>query len=208
MQTFHLLLNPNSHIKIDKNKQQVVFQELSNVSVEKLQSVTIQFLPQECYAFSYDSAVSYSFKDKNLLQKPKNYFLNIEHPKINRVCDGVLFSYNNNKIHFLLLEMKSQNAGYEDQLVNAKLLIEYTLKLYQIFDNQSIEFDIQMVLFSYNHERRTITKHKRTFIRNSEDENFTEVKLIAKKMQSHPNEAFVDYELDSPKAFVDWRRFF
>lgn len=194
--TFHKLLNPECFIEIEQNRRRVKFSERLNTQQDRLQSVTIEDLPENCFAFSFDQEVSYSFRDKSAKLKPKNYFLNIEYQKINSVSDGLIIHYKENEVEIMILEMKSLQAKYETQLVNTKLLIEYVLAMYQMFE-QPITYKIRLIGFSY---KRPITLHKKGFGRKI-------LKPYEENMQAYPKK-YIEYAFHEPQGYIEWGKIF
>lgn len=193
--TFHKLLNPECFIEIEQNRRRVKFSE-NNTQSDTLQSVTIENLPENCFAFSFDQEVNYSFLNKNRKLKPKNYFLNTEYQKINSVSDGLIIHYKENEVEIMILEMKSIQAKYETQLVNTKLLIEYVLAMYQMFE-KSITYKICLIGFSY---KRPITLHKKGFGKKI-------LKLSEENMQAYP-EKYIKHVFHERQGYIEWQKVF
>jgi len=149
----------NSSLKLEKFKNQLIFTENNENSL--LQEVRITEIPDDVEAFSLDKEVVFSKNDK---RKLFNEFLSIENEFINKRCDGVLIFQDDNQIHILICEMKSEKPTpqkYEYQLQNVGSFVQYLIDLYLKFSNQKLEIkSFKYVLFFREKSNGIIKKEK------------------------------------------------
>jgi len=149
----------NSSLKLEKFKNQLIFTENNENSL--LQEVRITEIPDDVEAFSLDKEVVFSKNDK---RKLFNEFLNIDNEFINKRCDGVLIFQDDNQIHILICEMKSEKPTpqkYEYQLQNVGSFVQYLIDLYLKFSNQKLEIKpFKYVLFFREKSKDIINKEK------------------------------------------------
>jgi len=140
------LLKEELWLKIEGNTLKI--EEERNFSGNKnLQSVTINDLPDDVFAFTTDKIL-------NLTEgKIRNQFLSDqEKGTIHKNCDAVIIQYKGNELKVMLCELKSYSPkGYETQLVNTKLFVDYLISLYNTFKKETdinlTMTDIWYVLF-------------------------------------------------------------
>ncbi len=140
------LLREELWLKIEGNVLKIE-EEGNTLGERRLQAVTINDLPDDVFAFTTD-------KSLNLNEgKLRNQFLNDNQKgNIHKNCDAVLVQYKNNELKVMLCELKSYSpTGYEAQLVNTKLFMDYLLSLYNTFkeenDPELTMTDVWYVLF-------------------------------------------------------------
>ncbi len=133
------LLNPQLIIPI-KGKQ-VRIQEENNPVNTNLKEVIITNIPDSSFTFSADKKTkACSEKSCKLLPVRNNLLNNSEKNQINKCCDGIIIHNDNNGLHIIFGELKSSAGGYENQLMNSKLFVDYLIQLYNTFhlkDNSS-----------------------------------------------------------------------
>ncbi|MGB1243485.1 MAG: hypothetical protein ACPG49_13240 [Chitinophagales bacterium] len=140
------LLKEELWLKIEGNTLKI--EEEGNSSGNKhLQSVTINDLPDDVFAFTTDKIL-------NLAEgKIRNQFLSDqEKGSIHKNCDAVIVQYKENELKVMLCELKSYSPkGYETQLINTKLFVDYLLSLYNTFKKETDSIltmtDVWYVLF-------------------------------------------------------------
>ncbi len=122
------LLREELWLKIEGNTLKI--EEQGNTGKNKyLQSVTIKDLPDDVFAFTTDKVLSLREG------KIRNQFLSKDEKRnIHKNCDAVIIQYKDNELKVMLCELKSYSPkGYETQLVNTKLFVDYLLNLYNTF---------------------------------------------------------------------------
>lgn len=137
----------------DENETEWIFEESQGNA--KLKSLTIQNIPSDALVFSCD------VQAKNIT----NQFLDdsCTMAGVNKGCDIVICFEKGGKIHAIFGEMKSFNfskSDYQPQLQNSYLLIEYFMKMINLFDNQSVELKPSFYLFHLFEDRKQTRKHR------------------------------------------------
>ena len=116
------------------------------------------------------SFLSYSF-DKRLSTKeyPKGLFPFFNKNKgVHSMCDYMLFSYFNNKLYILLIELKHGKEGVMPQLNAGKCLAKFIVDTYNRIEGKTLRVEYRMISIRNNH----IIKKRPTKIRSVDyDEN-------------------------------------
>lgn len=133
------IINPDLALRIE-NHTLTIF-ETNNIDNNGLKEVIINDLPNAFFAFSTDKTIEN--------RKVRNSFLHAESLYINKNCDAILIDYyGENEIDVVFIELKSGNPTpieYEAQLINAKLLMDYMVTLFNThpFTNNSQDISIR-----------------------------------------------------------------
>ncbi|MGB1243446.1 MAG: hypothetical protein ACPG49_13040 [Chitinophagales bacterium] len=129
------LLKEELWLKIEGNVLKIE-EEGNSLGDKRLKTVTINDLPDNVFAFTTDKVLNLS---EGKVRKIRNQFLSDnEKGNIHKNCDAVIIQYKDNELKVMLCELKSYSpTGYEAQLVNTKLFVEYLLSLYNTFKEEN-----------------------------------------------------------------------
>jgi len=154
------LINPELWLTVENNA--VTLKEDNNTDNETLRAVTIRDLPKNVFVFSTDKPIEIS---TNKWKKRRNQFLNNENDKINKNCDAVIIHYDKNYLHIACCELKSKNPvpiQYETQLINAQVLVDYLVALFNKFYKDEPKLQIKNVWYILFYMNRAIRIPKAT----------------------------------------------
>lgn len=155
----------NTELELTVENHAVKFEEQQR-EVNTLKEVTITHMPENVFVFSMDKKEVKICKGKETCSgnqgKCRNKFLNKQNDRINKVCDGIIFYYENNYLDLFFCELKSKRLKalqYETQLINTKLFVDYLFILFeQFYKDEDIQIrKIKYILFHLYKKRPTQT---------------------------------------------------
>ncbi|MEN8221555.1 MAG: hypothetical protein ABFS56_35485 [Pseudomonadota bacterium] len=159
----HNLINPELELTVENHAVKI---EEQQTQTDTLKEVKITQLPENVFVFSMDKKEAKICKGKETCSgnqgKCRNHFLNEQNDRINKVCDGIIFYYENNYLDLFFCELKSQKLKvlqYETQLINTKLFVDYLFILFeQFYKDEDIQIrQIKYILFHIDRKRPTQT---------------------------------------------------
>jgi len=192
----HNLINPELELTVENHAVKI---EEQQTETDTLKEVKITQLPENVFVFSMDKKEVKICKGKETCSgnqgKCQNPFLNEQNDRINKVCDCIIFYYENNYLDLFFCELKSKKLKvlqYETQLINTKLFVDYLFILFkQFYKDEDIQIrQIKYILFHIDRKRPTQTDKA---LRNK-------VKIenpspTIDKMQHYPERKIVKYPL-------------
>lgn len=112
--------------------------------------------------FSRDNTFAFKLDAKN--KRISNYL----HPsasKINKACDGIIFTKIDDEYYIFFCELKSKKPDYQECIIkyrNSKLFVRYIVSILKEFYNIDIEFQYRFILFDTKKKtRKTPTKREK-----------------------------------------------